>query len=153
VMDVKHLKQENFNSLIIPGGDGSIRNLCNYEKVTKKNYKILEDFSVHPEVSRIIQEFHQHSKMMILCAFSPLLACKILGTTSKGPGITVTYGEDEPKLKEATILLGNESIPVTNGLDFVFDEKNKIISTPLYNFPTNTQVEVYDAIGKIVDKL
>jgi enhancing lycopene biosynthesis protein 2 len=66
---------------------------------------------------------------------------------------SVTYGEDEPKLKEATNLLGNETIPVTNGLDFVFDEKNKIISTPLYNFPTNTQVEVYDAIGKVVDKL
>ena len=104
---------------------------------------------------------------MVLCAYSPILACKVLGTSENGPGIKVTlfyfslkyftkkatYGEEEPQLMEASnVLGGNEIILLKKGTDYVFDEKNKILSTPLFNFSTNSILEVDNTIKKLVEK-
>eukprot|EP01080_Neovahlkampfia_damariscottae_P008862 gene8862-811_t len=152
VMDIKKLKHDKYSSLIIPGGDGAIRNLSNFELVTKTKRNLLEELEVHSEIERVIKEFHSNSKTMILCAFSPMLACKVLGKSSKGPGVQVTFGEEDPQLKDASNLLGNEIINLTKGTEYVFDENNKIISTPLFNFSTNTIEEVHTTIKKLVDK-
>ena len=55
-------------------------------------------------------------------------------------------------MEASNVLGGNEIILLKKGTDYVFDEKNKILSTPLFNFSTNSILEVDNTIKKLVEK-
>lgn len=47
-----------------------------------------KDFSVKPEVEKVIKSFHAAGKPIAMCCISPVLAAKVL------PGCEVTVGHD-----------------------------------------------------------
>ena len=45
--------------------------------------------TVHPEVSRVLTDFHGAAKPIGLCCIAPMLAAKVLGSK----GVTLTLGK------------------------------------------------------------
>ena len=71
-----------------------------------------------------------------MCCISPVIAAKVFGSKSGGPGVKLTLGgrgEDWPfnGSIDAVSSFGNELIE-TNLSQVVHDEKNRIVTAPAY---------------------
>lgn len=63
------------------GGFGVAKNLSNWATKGK-------DYSITPEIEKVIKGFHQAKKPMGMCCISPVLAAKAI------PGCEITVGHD-----------------------------------------------------------
>jgi len=68
--DLKELKVESFDGVVVPGGFGVAKNLSDY--ADKK-----ADFSIDPEVARILKEFNENKKPIGLSCIAPIFAAKL----------------------------------------------------------------------------
>ena len=53
--------------------------------------------SVHPDVKKVLKDFHKNQKFIGLCCISPILAARVFGTKYGGPGVTITFGWKDEK--------------------------------------------------------
>ena len=93
--------------------------------------------------------------MAFIC-MSPVLVAKALEGKGRAAQITVGTTKDKSPYDIAAINAGIESTGASPKMcpvsDFIFDEKNKIITTPAYMMDTGI-LEVADGIAKTVKKL
>lgn len=107
----------DFDALILPGGFGVAKNLCDFA-FKGSNCSLL------PEVESIIQKMHEVRKPIGALCISPVLIAKAL------KGIQLTIGQDR-ETAAAVEAMGAKHIP-TNHSDVVADDTNKIFTTPCY---------------------
>ncbi|XP_057687866.1 ES1 protein, mitochondrial [Corythoichthys intestinalis] len=79
MQDLAKLDVNAFDAVIFPGGHGVIKNLSSFVKDGK-------DCQLHPDVERVLKDFHRLRKPIGLSSTSPVLACRVL------PGLEVTLG-------------------------------------------------------------
>lgn len=131
------------SAVIFPGGFGAAKNLCTFAKDGP-------GCSVHPQVERVIKEFHAARKPIGLICIAPVLAAKVLGTAAGGPGCTVTIGEDAATAQAiATMGARNVGKQVTQAHT---DDTHRIITTPAYMCDAKPH-EVFEGIGALVNSL
>ena len=121
ISDIAQVKAKDIDALILPGGFGAAKNLCNFAfKGT--------DCEVHPEVARLVREIVAANKPLAAICIAPALVSKVLGDDKLAHQLTI--GTDEGTAK-ALAAMGTQHIncPVR---DFVVDRKNKLVSTPAY---------------------
>ncbi|MBL8761366.1 MAG: isoprenoid biosynthesis glyoxalase ElbB [Phycisphaerae bacterium] len=137
------LKAADFDALVFPGGFGAAKNLCDFAAKGP-------ECSVQSNVARTLREFHAAKKPIGLCCIAPVLAARVLGTTSGGPGCTLTIGSD-PSTAAALSKMGASNIDhrVTEAH---LDAKNLIVSTPAYMCESGP-FGVFTGIGALVDEL
>ncbi|XP_028816245.1 glutamine amidotransferase-like class 1 domain-containing protein 3A, mitochondrial [Denticeps clupeoides] len=145
VTDLAKMHVTSFNALIIPGGFGVAKNLSNWATNGK-------DFSVNPEVERVIRNFHKAGKPIGLCCISPVLAAKIL------PGCELTVGSDckndkFPYADTAKSLteMGCKHVN-KDASEAHVDKKHKLVTTCAFmcNAPHH---EIFDGIGVLVTEV
>ncbi|HQX88956.1 MAG TPA: isoprenoid biosynthesis glyoxalase ElbB [Moraxellaceae bacterium] len=127
---------DDFDALIIPGGYGAARNLCNF--ATRGH-----EMTINPEVEIFARSLHREGKPVGLICIAPVMAPAI-----GGPGTRCTIGND-PATANAINAMGgiHVSCAVT---DCVIDTDRKIVSTPAYMLADRiTQAEA--GINKLVD--
>ena len=127
---------DDFDALIIPGGYGAARNLCNF--ATRGH-----EMTINPEVEIFARSLHREGKPVGLICIAPVMAPAI-----GGPGTRCTIGND-PATANAINAMGgiHVSCAVT---DCVIDTDRKIVSTPAYMLADRiTQGEA--GINKLVD--
>jgi enhancing lycopene biosynthesis protein 2 len=127
---------DDFDALIIPGGYGAARNLCNF--ATRGH-----EMTINPEVEIFARSLHREGKPVGLICIAPIMAPAI-----GGPGTRCTIGND-PATANAINAMGgvHVSCAVT---DCVIDTDRKIVSTPAYMLADRiTQAEA--GINKLVD--
>ncbi|NOY78614.1 MAG: isoprenoid biosynthesis glyoxalase ElbB [Calditrichaeota bacterium] len=124
IRDVKSVSAKELDALILPGGYGVAKNLCDFAfKGT--------DCSVNPDVQKLILAMHAAKKPMGFICISPVLAAKVLGKFH--PKLTI--GSDK-KTMEAIRKLGG--IPeVRSVTQICVDAKNRVVSTPAYMLGPN----------------
>jgi len=85
VKDLKDLVVDSYDALVIPGGSGVSKNLCNF---------LLKGvaFTVDPLVEKALKGFAEKKKPLALCCIAPVMAAKVFGTGAGGPGIKMTMG-------------------------------------------------------------
>jgi enhancing lycopene biosynthesis protein 2 len=85
-----------------------------------------------------------------MACIAPILAARIFGTKNGGKGCKVTLGEDV-EYKNQVEGYGStfESAKVN---EVVVDKANLFVSTPAYMDEGANQVQVFDAIGKMVQE-
>ncbi len=137
------LKAADFDALVFPGGFGAAKNLCDFAAKGP-------ECSVQPDVARTLREFQAARKPIGLCCIAPVLAARVLGTASGGPGCTLTIGSD-PGTAAALSKMGASNVDhrVTEAH---VDTKNLIISTPAYMCESGP-FGVFTGIGALVDDL
>ncbi|AOM42172.1 isoprenoid biosynthesis glyoxalase ElbB [Xenorhabdus hominickii] len=126
------------DALIIPGGFGAAKNLCNFA------YKG-SDCEINKELLSVVREMHQQGKPMGFICISPVMVPKILGTPIK-----VTIGNDPVTAAQIEKMGGiHVECPVD---DIVVDFKNKIVTTPAYMLAESLS-QAEKGIDKLVRKI
>jgi len=133
--DLTELREQDFDALIVPGGFGAAKNLCNFA-LDGDNYH------VNAQVLAAGQAFAKADKpagyMCIAPAMLPLIY-------PKGVQGTIGKDRDTAALIEAQGLLHNNC----NVEDVVVDQAHKLVSTPAYMLATSL-TEAASGINNLV---
>ncbi len=121
ISDIAKVKAADLDALILPGGFGAAKNLCDFAfKGT--------DCEVQPEVARLVREIVAAKKPLAAICIAPALVAKVLGDDKLAHQLTI--GTDEGTAEAITAMGATHvSCPVS---EFVVDKKNKLVSSPAY---------------------
>lgn len=139
--DVKatiELNVDEFDALIIPGGFGAAKNLCNF--ATNGS-----ECELTPLVADFINEFILAKKAVGFICIAPMMIPRLYGHGAKG-----TIGNDVDTAAAFNLMGGVHQVAAVH--DIVVDEINKIVSTPAYMLAGNI-AEAYSGIEKLVAKV
>ncbi|MDV2856548.1 isoprenoid biosynthesis glyoxalase ElbB [Oceanimonas sp. CAM02] len=138
IQPLSELNADDFDALLLPGGFGVAKNLCNFAFEGA-------DCEVDDEVLAACKGFARARKPAGYCCIAPVLIPKVYPAGVKG-----TVGTDAA-VADAFMAMGGEHIgcAVT---DMVEDERHKVISTPAYMLAKNI-TEADTGIGKLVKRL
>ncbi|MDE9435615.1 isoprenoid biosynthesis glyoxalase ElbB [Xenorhabdus bovienii] len=139
--NIQPLSQVDINTLdalIIPGGFGVVKNLCNFA------FKGSE-CEINKYLLSIVRSMHQQGKPMGFMCIAPVMVAKILGRPIK-----VTIGNDPETAAQIEAMGGiHIECPVD---DIVIDFKNKIVTTPAYMLAESLS-QAEQGIDKLVRKI
>lgn len=140
VSNLKELNEKDFDGLAFPGGYGAAKNLCDWASKGSK-------CEVHPDVKRLILEFHAASKPIGAICIAPVLLAKVLGDKN----ITLTIGNDPATAAEIQKTGAiHEECPVD---DYITDREGKIVTTPAYMYDDAKPHEVFKGIFGLAHEL
>ncbi len=138
---IDRLHARDFGGVVFPGGFGAAKNLCDFASKGA-------GCTANPQVERVIKEFHAARKPIAMCCIAPVLAARVLGTASGGPGCRVTVGP-EGDAARAIREMGatNVAKAVTESL---VDEENLLVTTPAYMHDSGPH-GVFVGIGSMIE--
>ncbi len=126
-----------FDAIILPGGFGAAKNLCNFATAGA-------DCQVHPEVARVLREANEAGKPLGFACISPAIAAKLF------PGCELTIGSDADTATALEAMGASHKRRPTE--EICIDEQHRIVTTPAYM--TATRIREVDAgIGRLVDRV
>jgi enhancing lycopene biosynthesis protein 2 len=134
IKDLKKIKPEDFDGLLLPGGFGAAKNLSTWAFDGP-------GASVLPEVTAAIKGMVSMKKPVGALCISPVLLAKILGD------VELTIGNDRDTIK-ALESLGASHVIATHG-EVVVDAKYKVVSTPAYMLNATID-QIADAADNVV---
>jgi enhancing lycopene biosynthesis protein 2 len=120
ISDIKGVRASDLDAIVLPGGFGAAKNLCDFAVKGAKG-------SVHPEVLRLIREMAQARKPICALCIAPTVVALALG---KELAPQLTIGTD-PETARAIEETGSRHVDCA-AVDCVVDTKNRIVSTPAY---------------------
>jgi len=139
--NIKSLKEADaaaFDALIVPGGFGAAKNLCNFASAGA-------DCRVQPEVLAFAQDFAKAGKPVGLMCIAPTLAAAIYGK-----GVRCTIGTDEDTAAALEKMGVEHQACKVDAL--CCDMPRKLVSTPAYMLASSIS-EAAEGINKLVDKV
>ena len=110
-------KASELDGLVIPGGYGAAKNLCDFAIAGP-------DCTVEPSVAKLIRETHAQGKPIGFVCIAPTLAARLI------PGARLTIGKD-PATAEAIEKMGARHVECFSD-SFVADDEQRVLSTPAY---------------------
>ncbi len=141
IKDISEINADDLDAIIIPGGFGAAKNLCDFAVKG-------ENCDVHPEVRRLVNEFREKQKPQAALCIAPTMLAKIYENSGVQP--TLTIGNDEGTGTKIEVM-GSKHQTATV-VEAVVDSDNKIVSTPAYMLGQSIS-EVAKGIEKSVDEL
>ena len=127
------------DALVLPGGFGAAKNLCDFA------FKGAA-CEVHPEVARVVRDVHSAGKPVGAICIAPVLLAKLLG--DEKPKLTI--GAD-PGTAAAIGKMGGEHVSCGGG-QAVVDAERLLVTTPAYMLDSPIS-EVSAGIEKLVAEL
>ena len=139
IRDVADVAASELDALIIPGGFGAAKNLCDFAVKGP-------DCGVNPDVAGLVRAVHAQGKPVAAVCIAPALLAKVLG--DEGPAVTIGSDADTAGAVEK---MGARHVtcPVT---EFVVDTEKKLITTPAYMLAQRIS-EAAEGIEKTVAEL
>lgn len=116
VKNITALQADEYDAILFPGGFGAAKNLSDFA------FKG-DGMTVHPEVERVIKDFHAKQKPIGALCIAPTIIAKVLGAK-------VTIGKD-PETAQAIVNMGGVH-EEKSATDISIDETNKIVTNPCY---------------------
>ncbi|AWL10529.1 ES1 protein like protein, mitochondrial [Saliniradius amylolyticus] len=138
VKPLEQLDAEQFDFLLIPGGFGVAKNLCDFAVRGA-------DCEVNAQVLGKCRDFAQAGKAAGYMCIAPALLAQVYGKGVKG-----TIGHDKDTAEGLT-QMGVEHIEC-DVENIVVDEVNKVVTTPAYMLAERI-IEAATGIDKLVDKV
>lgn len=138
VKDVRELRAEDFDALIVPGGFGAAKNLSDFALNGA-------GCSVQPDVLQAARDFARAGKPVGLICIAPALAARIYGE-----GVSCTIGTDADTAG-ALEQMGARHVECAVE-DIVEDEERRLVSTPAYMLAGSIS-EAASGIYKLVDRI
>ena len=127
-----------FDALIIPGGFGAAKNLCNF--ATNGS-----ECEVEPLVADFINEFILAKKPVGFICIAPMMIPRLYPYGVKG-----TIGNDSETVAAFNLMGGEHHIATVH--EIVVDKANRIVSTPAYML-AGSIAEAHSGIEKLVAKV
>ena len=141
IKDMAEVSGNDVDALIIPGGFGVAKNLCDYAMAGP-------ECSINPDVYRLVTEVHLLEKPIGAICIAPAMMAKILGEQDGSAEMTI--GSDQTTAKDINTM-GSHHVdcPVT---EIVVDEDKKLVTTPAY-MEAQSIKEAAEGIEKLVEKV
>lgn len=139
VADVSEVDADELDALILPGGFGAAKNLCDFAVAGA-------DCVVNPDVAALVREVHLQGKPVAAVCIAPALLAKVLG--AEGPELTIGTDADTASAIES-MGAAHVSCPVK---EFVVDRDRRIITSPAYMLAQSIS-EAAEGIEKTVEAL
>jgi enhancing lycopene biosynthesis protein 2 len=134
---LSELNPEQFDAIVLPGGFGASKNLCNFA------YKG-ENYCVIPELEKVLLRANELKKPIGAMCISPILLAKVF------KGCKITLGA-AGGASEAVEKNGAKHIVTTHG-ETVVDERYKLVSTPAYMLDANIE-QIAEGADNLVKEL
>jgi enhancing lycopene biosynthesis protein 2 len=139
VADLAEVDPSGLDALIIPGGFGAAKNLCDFALKGP-------DCAVHPDVARVVQAVHAAGKPIGAICIAPALIARLLG----GEQPAVTIGNDATTAAAIERMGGrHRNCPVAGT---VIDDEHHLVTTPAYML-ANSIVEAAEGIERLVGEV
>jgi enhancing lycopene biosynthesis protein 2 len=132
-------KMAEMDALVLPGGYGAAKNLCNYAVAGT-------EMEINEQVLKAIQSIHDAGKPIVSLCISPVILAKIFNEHE--PLLTVGGYGDDAKNVEA---MGARH-QVTAHEEYVVDKDLKIITTPCYMMDA-TVGQIFRGVDKAIAQL
>lgn len=141
IRNVKDISANELDAVVLPGGFGAVKNLCNFatEGAAAKT---------HPEVSRLLKEMHRAKKPIGAVCISPAVVAAVFKETPVKPLLTIGTDKNTSGTLEK-MNARHESHPVD---EIAVDRENRIVSTPAYMLGQRIS-EVAAGIEKLVNEV
>ena len=138
IKDMAEVTGNDIDALIIPGGFGVVKNLCDYAMAGS-------ECSINPDVFRLVTEVHSLQKPIGAICIAPAMMAKILGEQDESAEMTI--GSDKSTANDIKTM---GSTHVTCSVtEMVVDKEKKIITTPAY-MEAQSIKEAAEGIEKLV---
>lgn len=137
IENLENLNPDNFDGLIIPGGFGAAKNLCNFATQGGKG-------EVHPLVKKIIRRFVELDKPIGAVCIAPV----IVGMSIQDIKLELTLGEECDAALEMK-KLGHMHI-LCKANEAHVDRWHKIVSTPAYMDDEANLAQIFCGISDLV---
>lgn len=138
VRPLEELSADDFDALILPGGFGAAKNLCDFAVKG-------DDLELVAGLQDAVQPFHVAGKPIGVMCIAPVMVPKLLGE-----GISVTIGNDASVSGAISAQGGlHKSCEVT---DIVVDAANRVVTTPAYLLAERIS-EAAQGIFKLVERI
>ena len=139
IRDVREVRADELDALILPGGFGAAKNLCTFAVQGA-------DCEVDEGVAALVRDVHSQGKPVAAVCIAPALLAKVLGDE----GVKLTIGSDLDTA-DAIEEMGATHVncPVR---EFIVDEDRKIITSPAYML-AQSMSEAAEGIEKTVAEL
>lgn len=138
IKDLKEARVEDFDAVILPGGFGAAKNLCDFA------FKGA-DCEVNPDVTCFVSGMSDARKVVGFICIAPVMAPILCGS-----GVNATIGNDVETASAMNALGGNHVECQVS--EFVVDEERKVVSTPAYML-AGSIMEAQSGISKLVEKV
>ena len=141
IKDMAEVSGNDLDALIIPGGFGVAKNLCDYAMAGP-------ECSVNPDVYRLIAELRLMNKPIGAICIAPVMMAKILGEQEESANMTIGYDETT---STDIISMGSKHVdcPAT---EMIIDEDKKIVTTPAY-MEAKSIKEAADGIEQLIKQV
>lgn len=140
VKDIETLQSEDFDALVIPGGFGVAKNLCNFALQGSKG-------SVRPDVERAIKAFFSENKPIGAICIAPAL----VGLVLKNKSLNLTLGESGETSQELE-KCGHKHVS-TKVNEAYTDADHKVVTTGAYMFGSAPIHEIFQGIHQCVKEV
>ena len=160
VLDLDSIDASAYAGLILPGGFGCMKNLCNFgivgfDVAQKRDGRAV----VRSDVARAIKTFHAARKPIGAACIAPVLLAATLGSKVGGPGVLVTLGADTGDAVSLASSFGNRLIACRGSSSVntkasgavVVDEAQRIVTTPAYMIDDASPMDVFQGIGQMIE--
>lgn len=140
VTPLAKVKGGDFDAIVLPGGFGAAKNLCDFASKGA-------DCTANEQVARVLKEAQAAGKPLGFACISPAVAARVFGK-ELGPNLTI--GSDKGTAD------GLEAMGATHqnceGHGIVFDARHRVVSTPAYMCDQPIGA-VFTGIAAMVDKV
>lgn len=138
IKDLKQARVEDFDALVVPGGFGAAKNLCDFA-INGTNCKVQPDFL------NFARAMHKAGKPIALICIAPVMSALICGD-----GTECTIGNDA-ETAAAIKTLGGKHIDCSVRSCHV-DREKKLVTTPAYMLASRIS-EAAEGIGTAIHEL
>lgn len=141
IKDIVEVSGNDIDALILPGGFGVTKNLCDYAMAGP-------ECSINPDVYRLLTEVHLLRKPIGAICIAPAMMAKILSEQDESAEMTI--GSDKTTASDIKAM-GSTHV-LCSVTEMVVDEEKKMVSTPAY-MEAKSIKEAAEGIEKLVSKV
>lgn len=121
IRDIKDVNADEIDALIIPGGFGAAKNLCDFAVKGA-------DCEVNPDVKELVLSMNKAGKPIGAMCIAPALLAKVFEDSDVKPTLTIGTDKQTAEAIEKMGAIHNDcSVD-----DIVVDYDNRIVTTPAY---------------------
>merc|ERR1712113_23179 len=138
------LAPSQYDALIIPGGFGTAKNLCNHATVAQGD---AAKMVVDPDLTKAIQAFSAAKKPAGFCCIAPVIAAYVLKckvTVGQAEGDKWPYGGTV-----GAIQAYGGTHEAKGPTEACVDQDKKVVTTPAYMYEGTTS-EIHNSVGAMV---
>jgi enhancing lycopene biosynthesis protein 2 len=140
ISDVRSIRADDIDAIIIPGGFGAAKNLCTFANDGP-------DCRVDENVARLLRDMHRKNKPIGALCIAPTVLAKLFGT-QLAPEITI--GNDTGTASALEIMGAKHRIAKVD--EIVVDSRNRLVTTPCYMLAPSIK-DVGTGVQKLVAKI